>query len=140
MRNIRFFSDITFVHLRFMWWIINIFKYTLESGNFSKQTHLIYSMVNEILSTYLLIYLCRCWETFMVLLVAYSAWVYPFEFAFLHSSPDKKLYIADSIVDLFFAIDIFLTFFVAYIHRRSQLLVREPKKIALRLVLYIIIN
>ncbi|KAH9685527.1 Potassium channel AKT2/3 [Citrus sinensis] len=76
----------------------------------------------------------RCWETFMVLLVAYSAWVYPFEFAFLHSSPDKKLYIADSIVDLFFAIDIFLTFFVAYIHRRSQLLVREPKKIALRYI------
>lgn len=70
----------------------------------------------------------------MVLLVAYSAWVYPFEFAFLHSSPDKKLYIADSIVDLFFAIDIFLTFFVAYIHRRSQLLVREPKKIALRYI------
>ncbi|ESR45072.1 hypothetical protein CICLE_v10000273mg [Citrus x clementina] len=76
----------------------------------------------------------RCWETFMVLLVAYSAWVCPFEFAFLHSSPDKKLYIGDSIVDLFFAIDIFLTFFVAYIHRRSQLLVREPKKIALRYI------
>lgn len=76
----------------------------------------------------------------MVLLVAYSAWVYPFEVAFLHSSPNKKLYIADNIVDLFFAIDIFLTFFVAYIDRRSQLLVREPKKIALRLVLYFLIN
>lgn len=70
----------------------------------------------------------------MVLLVAYSAWVYPFEVAFLHSSPNKKLYIADNIVDLFFAIDIFLTFFVAYIDRRSQLLVREPKKIALRYI------
>lgn len=71
----------------------------------------------------------------MVVLVAYSAWVYPFEVAFLSSSPYKKLYIADNIVDLFFAIDIVLTFFVAYIDQRTQLLVRDPKKIAVRLVL-----
>ncbi|KAJ4824150.1 RAC-beta serine/threonine-protein kinase [Turnera subulata] len=75
----------------------------------------------------------RCWEAFMVLLVAYSLWVYPFEVAFLNSSPNKRLYIADNIVDLFFAIDIALTFFVAYIDSRTQLLVRDRKKIAIRL-------
>ncbi|CAN0880701.1 Potassium channel AKT2/3 [Linum grandiflorum] len=76
----------------------------------------------------------RCWETFMVILVAYSAWVYPFEVAFLKSAPtpSKKLYIADSVVDVFFAVDIILTFFVAYFDSRTQLLVRNPRKIATR--------
>ncbi|KAF3534687.1 hypothetical protein DY000_02037799 [Brassica cretica] len=74
----------------------------------------------------------RWWESFMVLLVAYSAWVYPFEVAFLNSSPKRNLCIADNIVDMFFAVDIVLTFFVAYIDRRTQLLVREPKQIAIR--------
>ena len=68
----------------------------------------------------------------MVALVAYVAWVYPFEVAFLKSSPSRRLYIADSIVDLFFAVDIVLTFFVAYIDPRTQLLVRDQKKIARR--------
>ncbi|KAM5574453.1 potassium channel AKT2/3 [Rosa sericea] len=77
----------------------------------------------------------RSWETFMVLLVAYSAWVYPFEVAFLMSSSGKSskpLYLADYIVDLFFGIDIILTFFVAYIDPRTQLLVLDSKKIATR--------
>ncbi|KAF8114960.1 hypothetical protein N665_0030s0009 [Sinapis alba] len=74
----------------------------------------------------------RWWESFMVLLVAYSSWVYPFEVAFLSSSPKRSLCIADNIVDFFFAVDIVLTFFVAYIDRRTQLLVREPKQIAVR--------
>nr|DAD24397.1 TPA_asm: hypothetical protein HUJ06_025861 [Nelumbo nucifera] len=74
----------------------------------------------------------RCWETFMVLLVAYSAWVYPFEVAFLKATPTRGLYIADTIVDLFFAIDIVLTFFLAYIDPRTQLLVRDSRKIAVR--------
>ncbi|KAJ9158913.1 hypothetical protein P3X46_024456 [Hevea brasiliensis] len=74
----------------------------------------------------------RCWESFMLLLVAYSAWVSPFEVAFLNSSPNKRLYIADSIVDIFFAIDIVLTFFVAYIDSRTQLLVRDRRKISMR--------
>ncbi|XP_050210414.1 potassium channel AKT2/3 [Mercurialis annua] len=76
----------------------------------------------------------RCWESFMVLLVAYTAWVYPFEVAFLNSSPITRLYIADNIVDLFFAIDIVLTFFVAYIDSRTQLLIRHRKKIATRYI------
>ncbi|KAF9603585.1 hypothetical protein IFM89_037084 [Coptis chinensis] len=74
----------------------------------------------------------RCWEAFMVFLVAYSAWVYPFEIAFMKSSPTRGLYIADSVVDLFFAIDIVLTFFVAYIDPRTQLLIRDPRKVARR--------
>ncbi|KAG6651907.1 potassium channel AKT2/3-like [Carya illinoinensis] len=74
----------------------------------------------------------RCWQAFMVLLVAYSAWVYPFEVAFLRSSPKKLLWIADSIVDLFFGVDIFLTFFVAYIDSLTQLPVRDSRKIARR--------
>ncbi|CAN6720117.1 unnamed protein product [Malus baccata var. baccata] len=74
----------------------------------------------------------RCWETFMVVLVAYSAWVYPFEVAFLNTSKSRPLYIADNVVDLFFAADIILTFFVAYVDPRTQLLVHESKKIAMR--------
>ncbi|CAN6332977.1 unnamed protein product [Urochloa humidicola] len=73
----------------------------------------------------------RCWETFMVVLVAYSAWVYPFEVAFMNASPKGGLEVADMVVDLFFAVDIVLTFFVAYIDPRTQLLVRDRKKIAL---------
>lgn len=68
----------------------------------------------------------------MVLLVAYSAWVYPFEVAFFKSSPKKELWIADNIVDVFFGVDIILTFFVAYIDPRTQLLVRDSRKIAVR--------
>ncbi|KAG5248501.1 potassium channel family protein [Salix suchowensis] len=72
----------------------------------------------------------RCWGTLMVVLVAYSLWVYPFEVAFLHSSPHRMLSIADNIVDLFFAVDIVLTFFVAFIDSRTQQVVRDRRKIA----------
>ncbi|KAL3515636.1 hypothetical protein ACH5RR_022538 [Cinchona calisaya] len=74
----------------------------------------------------------RCWETLMVLLVAYSAWACPFEIAFLNSHPHKPLYIADNIIDIFFAVDIVLTFFVAYIDPTTQLLVFDSRKIAKR--------
>ncbi|CAL5183097.1 unnamed protein product [Lathyrus oleraceus] len=73
----------------------------------------------------------RWWESFMVVLVAYTAWVYPFEVAFMHSS-NRELYIVDNIVDLFFAIDIVMTFFVAFIDGTTHLLVRDSKKIAVR--------
>ncbi|XP_016435740.1 potassium channel AKT2/3 [Nicotiana tabacum] len=76
----------------------------------------------------------RCWETLMVIMVAYSAWVCPFEIAFMHSNPNRVLYIADNVVDLFFAIDIILTFFVAYIDTTTQLLVRDRKRIATRYI------
>jgi len=66
----------------------------------------------------------------MVVMVAYSAWVYPFEVAFMNASPKGGL----EVVDLFFAVDIVLTFFVAYIDPRTQLLVRDRKKITFRYV------
>ncbi|KAI3885716.1 hypothetical protein MKX03_027906 [Papaver bracteatum] len=79
----------------------------------------------------------RCWETLMAILVAYSVWVYPFELAFMNkSSPNatlkRLLYISEYIVDAFFAIEILLTFFVAYVDPNTQLLVRDSRKIALR--------
>lgn len=74
----------------------------------------------------------RCWESFMVILVVYSAWVYPFEVAFLNGAPKGGLYITDNVVDLFFGVDIVLTFFVAYIDSRTQLLVQDRRKIAVR--------
>jgi hypothetical protein len=70
----------------------------------------------------------------MVILVAYSASVYPFEVAFMNASPKGGLEVADIIVDLFFTVDIVLTFFVAYMDPRTQLLVRDRKKITFRYV------
>ncbi|CAK9327570.1 unnamed protein product [Citrullus colocynthis] len=73
----------------------------------------------------------RAWEMWLVVLVIYSAWICPFEFAFL---PYKQnaLFIIDHFVNAFFAIDIILTFFVAYLDSQSYLLIDHPKKIALR--------
>lgn len=72
----------------------------------------------------------------MVLLVGYSAWVYPFQVAFMGASAQGGLYIADNVVAFFFAVDMGLTFFVAYIDRRTQLLVVDRKKIAVRSFLF----
>lgn len=74
----------------------------------------------------------RCWETWMVVLVAYSVWVCPYEIAFLDSKPTTPLFIADNIVDFFFAVDIVLTFFLAYIDSTTHLLVYDSSKIAKR--------
>ncbi|XP_022955321.1 potassium channel KAT1-like [Cucurbita moschata] len=73
----------------------------------------------------------RAWEIWLVILVIYSAWICPFEFAFL---PYKQnaLFIFDNVVNVFFAADIVLTFFVAYLDARSYVLVHSHKKIALR--------
>ncbi|XP_039017497.1 potassium channel KAT2-like isoform X2 [Hibiscus syriacus] len=76
----------------------------------------------------------RTWEIWLVVLVIYSAWVCPFEFAFL-SYKNDALHIVDNIVNGFFAVDIVLTFFVAYLDSHSYLLVDDPKKIAIRYVL-----
>ncbi|KAK1556783.1 hypothetical protein Q3G72_011994 [Acer saccharum] len=75
----------------------------------------------------------RSWEMGLVVLVIYSAWICPFEFAFLTYKTDT-LFIIDNIVNGFFAIDIILTFFVAYLDSQSYLLVDDPKKIAIRYV------
>ncbi|XP_028548695.1 potassium channel AKT1-like [Dendrobium catenatum] len=71
----------------------------------------------------------RAWETFLIVLVAYSAWVSPFEFGFLTKTAGP-LSIVDNIVNGFFAIDIILTFFVAYLEKTTYLLVDNPIKIA----------
>ncbi|KAH7837049.1 hypothetical protein Vadar_008965 [Vaccinium darrowii] len=68
----------------------------------------------------------------LIVLVVYSAWICPFEFAFLTCKEDA-LFIADNIVNFFFAIDIILTFFVAYLDNDSYVLVDDRKKIAIRL-------
>lgn len=74
---------------------------------------------------------CRIWENFLVFLVIYTAWVSPFEFGFLEK-PSLPLSIADNVVNGFFAIDIILTFFVAYLDKATYLLVDKRKKIALK--------
>ncbi|CAA7403136.1 unnamed protein product [Spirodela intermedia] len=71
----------------------------------------------------------RAWETFLILLVIYSAWVSPFEFGFL-AGPEGGLAIADNVVNGFFAVDIILTFFVAYLDKVTHLLIDDPKQIA----------
>ncbi|XP_034698942.1 potassium channel AKT1 [Vitis riparia] len=71
----------------------------------------------------------RTWETFLVLLVFYTAWVSPFEFGFL-KKPEAPLSITDNVVNGFFAVDIVLTFFVAYLDKTTYLLVDNPKQIA----------
>ncbi|KAF5472480.1 hypothetical protein F2P56_009197 [Juglans regia] len=75
----------------------------------------------------------RAWEMLLVVLVIYFAWICPFEFAFLPYKQDA-LFIFDNIVNGFFAIDIILTFFVAYLDSHSYLLVDDPKKIAVRYI------
>ncbi|GJM93728.1 hypothetical protein PR202_ga10311 [Eleusine coracana subsp. coracana] len=61
----------------------------------------------------------------------YSAWVSPFEFGFIRK-PEGALAIIDNVVNAFFAMDIILTFFVAYLDRMTYLLEDDPKRIAWR--------
>lgn len=75
----------------------------------------------------------RAWEMLLIILVIYSAWICPFEFGFLPYKQDA-LFIFDNIVNGFFAIDIVLTFFVAYLDTETYLLVDDAKKIAIRSV------
>ncbi|XP_020105265.1 potassium channel KAT3-like [Ananas comosus] len=72
----------------------------------------------------------RVWEMFLILLVVYSAWICPLEFAFLRYLP-STLFLVDTVVNGFFAVDIILTFFVAFLDRKSYLLVDDPKRIAI---------
>ncbi|KAL4304629.1 hypothetical protein GQ457_10G016630 [Hibiscus cannabinus] len=71
----------------------------------------------------------RLWETFLALLVVYTAWVSPFEFGFLHK-PHPVLSVTDNVVNGFFALDIVLTFFVAYLDKATYLYIDDRKKIA----------
>nr|XP_018682758.1 PREDICTED: potassium channel KAT3 isoform X2 [Musa acuminata subsp. malaccensis] len=71
----------------------------------------------------------RAWQIFLIPLVIYSAWICPYELAFLRHYPAKLLWV-ENILNSFFAVDIILTFFVAYLDRKSYLLTDDPKKIA----------
>lgn len=68
----------------------------------------------------------------LILLVVYSAWISPFEIAFPSQKHSAALFIVDSIVNCFFAADIVLTFFVAYLDSQSRLLIDDLKRIAVR--------
>ncbi|XP_049936452.1 potassium channel AKT1-like isoform X2 [Nymphaea colorata] len=71
----------------------------------------------------------RGWEIFLILLVIYSAWVSPFEFGFLNAAKGT-LAVFDNVVNAFFAVDIVMTFFVAYVDRNTYLLIDDRRKIA----------
>ncbi|KAG4931245.1 hypothetical protein JHK84_048238 [Glycine max] len=73
----------------------------------------------------------KLWNTFLLILVFYTAWMCPFEFGFLEKS-NIAVAITDNVVNVFFAIDIVLTFFVAYLDKSTYLLVDDHKLIALR--------
>ncbi|KAL2346822.1 hypothetical protein Fmac_000822 [Flemingia macrophylla] len=75
----------------------------------------------------------QLWQTFLVSLVVYSAWASPFELAFRKLLVGSLLPV-DLLVDAFFAVDIILTFFVAYLDTSTYLFVDDHKKIALRYV------
>lgn len=68
---------------------------------------------------------------FLVVLVIYSAWVCPFEIAFEKVGTGSFL-IIDLMVNVFFATDIVITFFVAYLDPSTYLLVDDRKQIAKR--------
>ncbi|KAL5228796.1 hypothetical protein ABZP36_017061 [Zizania latifolia] len=73
----------------------------------------------------------RIWEIFLIVLVVYSAWVSPFEFGFIPKTTGA-LAITDNVVNAFFAVDIILTFFVAYLDKMTYILEDDRKKIAWR--------
>lgn len=73
------------------------------------------------------------WQTFLIVLVVYTAWVSPFEFGFVNR-PRGALAITDNIVNGFFFIDIILTFFVAYLDKATYLLIDNRRQIARKYV------
>ncbi|XP_042520766.1 potassium channel AKT1-like [Macadamia integrifolia] len=75
----------------------------------------------------------RFWQNFLVGLVIYTAWVSPFEFGFL-DGPRGLLAVTDNLVNGFFAVDIVMTFIVAFLDKTTYLLVDNPKQIAWRYV------
>ncbi|KAI5393841.1 hypothetical protein KIW84_060808 [Lathyrus oleraceus] len=71
------------------------------------------------------------WNKFLTIWVFYTAIMCPFEFGFLLTSKGP-LAIVDNVVNVFFLIDIVLTFFVAYVEKMTYLLVVDKRKIAHR--------
>lgn len=65
------------------------------------------------------------------MLVLYSTWASPFELA-LEKAATAPLLVVNLVVDVFFAVDIAVTFFVAYFDRSANLFVDDRRKIATR--------
>ncbi|KAH9309858.1 hypothetical protein KI387_037769 [Taxus chinensis] len=74
----------------------------------------------------------RWWQNFLIPLVIYSAWVSPFEAGFLLEPIAPALSALDNVLNAFFAIDIALTFVVAYSDSHTYLLIDDPRKIAFK--------
>uniref|UniRef100_A0A0D3ETD7 Potassium channel n=1 Tax=Oryza barthii TaxID=65489 RepID=A0A0D3ETD7_9ORYZ len=55
----------------------------------------------------------RWWQKFLIVLVLYTAWASPFELA-MEKSASAALAVTELVVDAFFAVDIAVSFFVAY--------------------------
>uniref|UniRef100_A0A1J3FS13 Potassium channel n=2 Tax=Noccaea caerulescens TaxID=107243 RepID=A0A1J3FS13_NOCCA len=70
----------------------------------------------------------RLWQLFLVILVGYSAWASLFELAF-EKAVEGALLTIDLVVDFFFAVDIILTFFVAYLDKSTYLIIDDHKLI-----------
>lgn len=66
-----------------------------------------------------------------MLLVFYTAWASPFQFGFL-DRPRGPIAIIDNVVNGFFAFDIIMTFFVAYLDKSTYSMIDDPKLIAWR--------
>ncbi|XP_022682454.1 potassium channel KAT6 [Setaria italica] len=73
----------------------------------------------------------RWWQAFLIVLVLYSAWASPFELA-LEKAATAPLLVVDLVVDVFFAADIAVSFFVTYFDRSANLFVDDRRKIATR--------
>ncbi|XP_039811975.1 potassium channel KAT4-like [Panicum virgatum] len=73
----------------------------------------------------------RWWNGFLIVLVLYSAWASPFELA-LERAATTPLLVVDLVVDAFFAVDIAVSFSVAYFDRPANLFVDDRRKIATR--------
>lgn len=73
----------------------------------------------------------RWWKMFLIVLVIYSAWACPFEIAFQRVGSGSFM-IVDLVVDAFFAADIVVSFFVAYLDSSTYLLVDDRKEVATR--------
>ncbi|CAL4974362.1 unnamed protein product [Urochloa decumbens] len=73
----------------------------------------------------------RWWQAFLIVLVLYSAWASPFELA-LEKGATTPLLVVDLVVDAFFAVDIAVSFSVAYFDRSANIFVDDRRKIARR--------
>ncbi|KAL6845044.1 hypothetical protein ACP4OV_024539 [Aristida adscensionis] len=74
----------------------------------------------------------RWWQAFLIALVVYSAWASPFELALERAAAAAPLLVVDLVVDAFFAVDIAVSFCVAYVDKSTNLIVDDRRKIAAR--------